>query len=68
MDRIKKIKIKQQDGTMSDYYSIGADASNVNINYNNSTATFAINPNTTLIRNRYLHVEDTIPRIYRNNS
>lgn len=37
MDRIKKIKIKQQDGTMSDYYPIGADASNVDIDYNNST-------------------------------
>lgn len=37
MDRIKKIKIKQQDGTMSDYYPIGADASNIDINYNNST-------------------------------
>ena len=29
MDRIKKIKIKQQDGTMSDYYPIGADAQNI---------------------------------------
>lgn len=37
MDRIKKIKIKQQDGTMSDYYPIGADASNIDIDYNNST-------------------------------
>ena len=29
MDRIKKIKIKQQDGTLSDYYPIGADAQNI---------------------------------------
>lgn len=29
MDRIKKIKIKQQDGTMSDYYPVGADAQNI---------------------------------------
>ena len=36
MDRIKKIKIKQQDGTMSDYYPIGADASNIDLNYNGS--------------------------------
>ena len=28
-DKIKKIKIKQQDGTMSDYYPIGADAQNI---------------------------------------
>ena len=31
MDRIKKIKIKQQDGTMSDYYPIGADAQNIDM-------------------------------------
>lgn len=30
-DRIKKIKIKQQDGTFSDYIPIGADAENVEI-------------------------------------
>lgn len=31
MDRIKKIKIKQQDGTLSDYYPIGADAQNIDM-------------------------------------
>lgn len=36
MDRIKKIKIKQQDGTLSDYYPIGADAQNIDLNYNGS--------------------------------
>ena len=35
-DKIKKIKIKQQDGTMSDYYPIGANASDIDLNYNNS--------------------------------
>lgn len=35
-DKIKKIKIKQQDGTMSDYYDIGVNAQNVDINYNGS--------------------------------
>lgn len=29
MDRIKKLKIKKQDGTFSDYIPIGADAENV---------------------------------------
>ena len=29
MDRIKKIKIKKQDGTFSDYIPIGADAENI---------------------------------------
>jgi hypothetical protein len=30
-DLIKKIKIKKQDGTFTDYIPIGADASNVNV-------------------------------------
>lgn len=29
MDRIKKLKIKKQDGTFSDYIPIGADAKNI---------------------------------------
>lgn len=29
MDRIKKLKIKKQDGTFSDYIPIGADAENI---------------------------------------
>ena len=29
MDRIKKLKIKKQDGTFSDYIPIGADAGNI---------------------------------------
>ena len=28
-DRIKKIKVKKQDGTFSDYIPIGADAENI---------------------------------------
>lgn len=35
-DRIKKIKIKQSDGTFSDYIPIGADAKNIDTNYNSS--------------------------------
>lgn len=31
-DRIKKIKIKQTDGTFSDYIPIGANASNIDTN------------------------------------
>ena len=33
-DRIKKIKIKQADGTYSDYIPIGADARNIDFQYN----------------------------------
>lgn len=36
MDRIKKIKIKQQDGTLSNYYLISADAQNIDLDYNGS--------------------------------
>lgn len=49
MDRIKKIKIKQQDGTMSDYYPIGADAANVDLDYNGS------NVETTLRKKPYYY-------------
>lgn len=49
MDRIKKIKIKQQDGIMSDYYPIGADASNIDLNYNGS------NVETTLRKKPYYY-------------
>ena len=33
-DRIKKIKIKQADGTYSDYIPIGADARNIDFQHN----------------------------------
>jgi len=36
MDRIKKLKIKKQDGTFSDYIPIGADAENIDLSYNDS--------------------------------
>ncbi len=36
MDRIKKLKIKKQDGTFSDYIPIGADAENIDLDYNGS--------------------------------
>lgn len=32
MDRIKKLKIKKQDGTFTDYIPIGADAQNIDMN------------------------------------
>ena len=35
-DRIKKIKIKQSDGTFSDYIPIGADAKNIDFEHNGS--------------------------------
>ena len=46
MDRIKKIKIKQQDGTLSDYYPIGADAQNIDFTngYNLDQIVGDINP------------------------
>ena len=46
MDRIKKIKIKQQDGTLSDYYPIGADAQNIDFTngYNLDQIVGNINP------------------------
>lgn len=31
MDRIKKLKVKKQDGTFSDYIPIGADAENIDM-------------------------------------
>ena len=34
MDIIKKLKIKKQDGTFSDYIPIGAEASNITRNNN----------------------------------
>lgn len=45
-DRIKKIKIKQADGTMSGYYPIGADAQNIDFNngYNLDNIVGSINP------------------------
>ena len=35
-DRIKKIKIKQTDGTFSDYIPIGANAKDIDLQYNDS--------------------------------
>lgn len=35
-DLIKKIKIKKQDGTFTDYIPIGADAKNIDTQYNDS--------------------------------
>ena len=35
-DRIKKIKIKQADGTFSDYIPIGANAKDIDLQYNGS--------------------------------
>ena len=35
-DLIKKIKIKKQDGTFTDYIPIGAEAKNIDLEYNNS--------------------------------
>ena len=45
-DRIKKIKIKQADGTMSDYYPIGADAQNIDFSngYNLDNIVGSLNP------------------------
>ena len=35
-DRIKKIKIKQTDGTFSDYIPIGANAKDIDFKHNDS--------------------------------
>lgn len=35
-DRIKKIKIKKQDSTFSDYIPIGADAENIDLENGNN--------------------------------
>lgn len=35
-DRIKKIKVKKQDGTFSDYIPISADAENINLENGNN--------------------------------
>lgn len=45
-DRIKKIKIKQADGTMSGYYPIGADAQNIDFSngFNLDNIVGSINP------------------------
>ena len=45
-DRIKKIKIKQADGTMSGYYPIGADAQNIDFDngFNLDNIVGSINP------------------------
>lgn len=48
MDRIKKIKIKKQDGTFSDYVPIGADAENIDFEngYSLDEIVGDINPDT----------------------
>lgn len=35
-NRIKKIKVKEQDGTFSDYIPIGADAENIDLENGNN--------------------------------
>ena len=35
-EKVKKIRVKQKDGSMSDYILLGADASNIDLNNGNN--------------------------------